>query len=122
MLSVSAFVMSVVWSHISPAGLLAAESADPNWISYLLNGGPFALVVLLVVMDKITNTSERDRLRAENATLREEIRVLNASIRTDIVPPLVQINSLMKDVVEELSYRGKYYLEPKDSAAAEGRR
>lgn len=91
-----------------PAGILAAGEGT-TWQDYLLNGGPFAVILLLVALDKITNTSERDRLRTENDTLREEIKVLNESIRGDIVPPLVQINSLMKDVIRELSVRGKYY-------------
>lgn len=67
------------------------------------------MVVLLMVMDKITTTSERDRLREENKDLKDEIKTLNESIRSEIVPPLVQINGLMKDVVKELSERGNYY-------------
>lgn len=85
---------------------------DPSteWVTYLLNGGPFALVVLLMITDKITTTGERDRLRLENIALRDEIKILNEGIRKDIVPPLVQINGLMKDVIEELSERrGRYY-------------
>lgn len=88
----------------------AASSSGTDWVNYLLNGGPFAVVVLLMVLDKLTTTSERDRLRAENAALRDEIKVLNESIRQEIVPPLVQMNELMRDVVSELSAaRGVYY-------------
>lgn len=89
----------------------AGGAADTQWVNYLLNGGPFALVVLLMVTDKITTTSERDRLRLENIALREEIKVLNEGIRKDIVPPLVQMNALMKDAIEELSSsrKGRYY-------------
>lgn len=87
--------------------LLAAES--PNYIDILLNGGPFALMVGLVVMDKMTNTSERDRLRVENEVLRNEIKILNESIRGDIVPPLVQVNGLMKDIIRLLSEKGQYF-------------
>lgn len=100
--------MNILDFMLVPTAVLAAEGGA-NWAEYLLNGGPFAIVVFLVVMDKITNTSERDRLRLENDVLREEIKVLNASIRSDIVPPLVQINSLMKDVVRELGNRGQYF-------------
>lgn len=92
------------------ATLIGAESAGGGeWINYLLNGGPFAIVVLLILMDKLTTTGERDRLRIENETLRDEIKVLNESIRKEIVPPLVQMNELMRDAVTELSDRGHYY-------------
>lgn len=101
-------LMLPIAAFIELQSIFAAESSG-DWVNYLLNGGPFAIVVLLVIMDKITNTSERDRLRVENSALREEIRVLNESIRNEIVPPLVQINALMKDVVVELSERGRYY-------------
>lgn len=98
------------------ASLIPFFSADttspPDWISYLLNGGPFAVVVLLVVLDKLTNTGERDRLRLENEVLRKEIKDLNQSIRNEIVPPLVQLNALMKDVIAELSDRR--YISPTD--------
>ena len=80
-----------------------AASSSPDWISYLLNGGPFAVVVLLIIMDKLTTTGERDRLRAENEVLRSDVKKLNEDIRLEIVPPLVQLNLLMKDVVKELS-------------------
>src|SRR5690606_36367443 len=90
--------------------LAAAEGVD--WVNYLLNGGPFAVVVLLIILDKITTTSERDRLRVENEVLRNEVRVLNDNIRKEIVPPLVQLNALMKDVLQELTDRGRYYPPP----------
>ena len=85
----------------------AAEAID--WVSYLLNGGPFAIVLLLVIMDKLTTTGERDRLKVENISLRDEVKLLNESIRKEIVPPLVQMNELMRDVVKELSDRGHYF-------------
>lgn len=108
-MSIVAYIVvgiSEIFAHIY------AATGDPSteWITYLLNGGPFALVVLLMVSDKITTTGERDRLRLENIALRDEIKILNEGIRKDIVPPLVQINGLMKDVIEELSERrGRYY-------------
>lgn len=92
--------------------LAAAETTPPDWVTYLLNGGPFAIVVFLMISDKITTTSERDRLRLENIALREEIKVLYESIRKDIVPPLVQVTGLMKDVIAELSERRGHYYPP----------
>lgn len=86
--------------------LILAATQTPDWISYLLNGGPFAVVVLLIIMDKLTTVGERDRLRTENNDLKGQIKDLNESIRNEIVPPLVQLNTLMKDVVEELADRG----------------
>lgn len=96
-----AYVVAYTWFN---SLLTAAETGNNvDWISYLLNGGPFAIVVLLIILDKLTPPGERDRLRAENQVLRDEIKVLNQNIREEIVPPLVQLNTLMKDVVEELA-------------------
>lgn len=93
--------------------VFAVESA-PEWVTYLLNGGPFAIVLLLIIMDKITTTGERDRLRKENEDLRVEIKSLNLNIQKEIMPPLIQLNILMKEVVIELArkentslYRGR---------------
>lgn len=85
--------------------ILAVE-ANGDFISYLLQGGPFAVVVLLFVLDKLTTTNERDRLRLENQELRTQIKDLNESIRNEIVPPLVQANTLMKDLVDEMAEKG----------------
>jgi hypothetical protein len=100
-------MLNIIYSLLGLFGFgsIAAEAASsmPEWISYLLNGGPFAFVVLLLIMDKLTTPGERDRLRAENQLLHDEIKVLNQNIREEVVPPLVQINSLMREVIEELS-------------------
>lgn len=92
----AAFVLAV------PIVLADAAADAPNWVSYLLNGGPFAIVLLLIIFDKITTTGERDRLRNENDELRQEIKDLNVSIRNEVMPPLVQLNSVMKDVAAEM--------------------
>lgn len=100
-----AYVTAVSWfiTIFAQASKTGGGSGGVDWVSYLLNGGPFAIVVLLIILDKLTPPGERDRLRTENLQLREEIKVLNANIRDEIVPPLVQLNTLMKDVVEELA-------------------
>lgn len=74
-----------------------------NWVTPLLNSGPFAMFLVLIVMDKITTPGERDRLRAENLELREEIKTLNNSLREEVMPPLIQMTALMKDVVEVIN-------------------
>src|SRR5690349_20948871 len=84
--------------------LLAQTSGgDINWITPLLNSGPFAMFLVLIVMDKITTPGERDRLRGENLQLREEIKTLNNSLREEVMPPLIQMTSLMKDVIEVIN-------------------
>jgi hypothetical protein len=98
--------------------LADASSSTPDWVNYLLNGGPFAVVLLLIILDKLTTTGERDRLRTENEVLKKEIKDLNLSIRSEVVPPLVQLNALMKDVVGELSER-KYHPPPRIRLAKE---
>lgn len=88
--------------------LADAAASTPDWINYLLNGGPFAFVVLLLIMDKLTTPGERDRLRGENQQLRDEIKALNENVREEVVPPLVQINALMREVIEELAHNKPY--------------
>jgi hypothetical protein len=81
--------------------ITAASASSPEWISYLLNGGPFAVLVLLILLDKLTTPVERDRLRTENEQLREQVKTLNESLRIDIVPPLMKLNELMKQVLDQ---------------------
>lgn len=88
--------------------ILAETASGIDWGSIISNGGPFALFCLLIVTDKITTVGERDRLRAKNDQLDNDMKVLNQSIKDDLLPPLIQINGLMKDVIKELSERGKY--------------
>lgn len=83
--------------------------ASTDWTAILLNGGGFGIMVALIIADKLTTVGERDRLRLKNDAQEQDIKALNESIRNDILPPLVQINGLMKDVIKELSQRGKYY-------------
>lgn len=84
--------------------LLAQEQAtqEANWVTYLLNGGPFAIVLLLIIFDKIGTHAERDRLRIENKELRDKNEDLNKVLRDEVVPPLTDLNRLMADVVQRL--------------------
>lgn len=84
---------------------LAAEAPiqqTSDWLGYLLNGGPFAIVLLLMILDKIGTNSERDRLRIENAALRDQNQNLNDTIRTEVVAPLTEQNRLMVEIVQIL--------------------
>jgi hypothetical protein len=92
-----AFIFSAV---VFAARMLAAT--DPSWTTYLLNGGPFAVVVLLIILDKLNTPGERDRLRVENELLKKQVAELNESIRKDIVPALTQVNTLNAQTIEVL--------------------
>ena len=80
-----ALIATALWAQTSPWG---------SWPESLLTGGPFAVILLLVVMDKIGTHGERDRLRVENESLRSEIRDLNANMRNEVVPALVEQSKL----------------------------
>ena len=89
-----------------PSGaLLAQASAGDPWVDSLLKGGPFAIVLLLIIMDKIGTHGERDRLRSENTELRQEIRELNKSLREDVAPLLKSNTDTMKQYVDFLEQR-----------------
>lgn len=77
-------------------------AAPTDWVQYLLQGGPFAIVLLLIIFDKIGTHAERDRLRVENENLRTKNDELNTVLREDVVPPLTELNRLMTDVVKRL--------------------
>jgi len=94
--------ITAVWGVVSILGQ-ASSPADIDWVTYITHGGPFGVVLLLVIFDKLTTTGERDRLRQENSELQVEVKTLNENIRKEIVPALVQLNQVMHDVVEEIS-------------------
>lgn len=73
-----------------PLFFAAGSTSDP-FVDTLLKGGPFAVVLSLIVMDKIGTNGERNRLRDENKEMREEIRGLNETMRSDIIPPLTEV-------------------------------
>lgn len=67
-----------------------ASSGSTDWLTYLLNGGPFAIVVILIVLDKLTTPYERDRLRLELEASQEREATLNDNLRNEIVPALTR--------------------------------
>jgi hypothetical protein len=80
------------------AAIFAAE-ADPasGVIDVLLKGGPFAIVLLLVIMDKITTPSERDLLRKKLDESQARERALYEGIKTDLTPALVANGALIAE-------------------------
>lgn len=87
------FRISLLFASITPlAGRVLAQSAsggaghDFQWVSYVLNGGPFAIVVFLLVTDRLTTPGERDRLRTELTASHEREERLNNNIREDFIP------------------------------------
>lgn len=84
-------------------------SPESSWLTYILNGGPFALVVFLFITDRLTTQGERDRLRAELDASHEREEKLNDAIRLDFVPSvtksleaIAQSKELMGQVLESL--------------------
>jgi hypothetical protein len=90
------------------AGLAATASTSDGVLDALLKGGPFAIVLLLIIMDKLGTNGERDRLRLENQALREQNQKLNDTIRTEVVPPLTEVNRLMSETLDVISDEGRF--------------
>lgn len=86
MIRLSLLLASFVPLGASVFAQVEGTGGDVNYINYLLNGGPFAIVVLLLVMDKLTTPGERDRLRVELTASHEREERLNVNIREQIVP------------------------------------
>jgi len=100
-----AAMASGMWVVRALAQSVPSASGDTSWFAYVVNGGPFAVVVILLVMDKLTTPGERDRLREQNAELAKMNEALNESIRRDILP-LISENTMAatrnREVVEKL--------------------
>jgi hypothetical protein len=74
-----------------------------DWGSEILKGGPAALVVFLLIIDKLCTPGERDRLRTELTAshLREE--ALNEFIRKEHVPLMTKNIEANTKVLEILA-------------------
>lgn len=94
--------LTLGWWGFASYHLAVETNPSGDWISYILNGGPFAIVVFLLVKDYLTTPYERNRLRIENDALRAEIKALNENVRQEIVPSVVKMNELMGQVVTHL--------------------
>jgi hypothetical protein len=70
-------------------------TSSDNWVDVLLKSGPWAIVVLLIIMDKLTTTGERDRLRLENTELRKTLQEAEIANRSMVIPALTESNRLL---------------------------
>lgn len=77
----------------------SAAASAPDFISYLLQGGPFAAVLALILLDKLTPTGERNRLREEVKEYKANIQELNKQM-LDVLPPLTEMLPLLRDLTE----------------------
>jgi hypothetical protein len=100
-------VMSILAAAADPAAGADGGGVPGDWIGYLLQGGPFAVVVILFIFEKLITPGERDRLREENKKYQQDIADLNLVIREQIIPLLGQNNETMKKVYEELTLNEK---------------
>jgi len=82
------FVLSFVLAATDSGG-------GDNWTEILLKSGPWAIVVLLIILDKLTPVGERDRLRNENTELRKALQETEISNRKDVMPALIESNRLL---------------------------
>ena len=93
---------------------LAAETAaapSQDWITYLLQGGPFAILVILFLLDKVAPTGERNELRKEKEEFKADIKDLNNQL-IQVIPQMKEIADNYRqladralDVVEDKRYR-----------------
>lgn len=102
----AAALTAVVWAQEAP-------TTGGGVLDALLKGGPFAIVLALIIFDKLGTNSERDRLRQENQALREQNQALNDTIRQEVVPPLTELNRLMSETLIVLSDETRFPLRPR---------
>jgi hypothetical protein len=107
--------MALYLALVPSTFLLAQASPSEPWVDSLLKGGPFAIVLLLIILDKIGTHGERDRLRVENTELRTEIRDLNKDLRENITPLLKQNADMNRQYVEHLEERERELRRPRQA-------
>lgn len=73
--------MFTLLAQAAPTG-----NTDLQWVAILLNSGPFAIVVYLILANKLITPGERDRLIQERQASQAREEKLNDFIRTEIVP------------------------------------
>lgn len=75
--------------------IAVTQGGSDNWTEILLKSGPWAIVVLLIILDKLTPVGERDRLRVENTELRKALQEADIANRKDTMPALIESNRLL---------------------------
>lgn len=98
----TALTITALWAAEAPV------NSSTDWVTVLLNGGPFAIVLLLILLDKLGTNSERDRLRTENAALREQNQTLNDEVRTEVIAPLAEQNRLVAEMLRILEDEDRF--------------
>jgi hypothetical protein len=109
----SAAVLALASTVASDAPGGAAAPTD--LLGILIQSGPFALFLGLIIIDKIAPTGERNRLREEVKEYKADMAQLNKTL-LEVLPPLTELlpvlRTLVMDRVEEhdpppTPYRGR---------------
>lgn len=94
-------------------------AGDIQWIGLLLNSGPFAIVVYLILSNKLITPGERDRLIAEVKAAQDREQKLNDYVRTEIVPLITRSTEASARNTEALEHTMRI-LENGDTAGKSG--
>lgn len=95
-------------------------ASGTDWTGYLLQGGPFAIILILILMDKLAPTGERNRLREENEKYKADIQTLNNKL-LEVLPPLTEAAHVMTRVGDLLEAMGNGNNDPPGSRGRGGR-
>lgn len=87
--------MILSWAILGLVLAISETGGSDNWTEILLKSGPWAIVVLLIIFDKLSPVGERDRLRAENTELRKTLQETEIANRKDVIPALTESNRLL---------------------------
>jgi hypothetical protein len=106
-----ALVLTATPIATDPSGSTGGTDA----ISYLLQGGPFAAVLALILLDKLTPTGERNRLREEVKEYKQNMAELNAQL-LNVLPPLTEMLPILRGIAESRSDSHDYAQQPRRGA------
>jgi hypothetical protein len=73
----------------------SSGSPPTDFFGVLLQSGPFAIILVLILTDKLAPTGERNRLRQEVADYKSEIQKLNDKL-LQVLPPLTELLPTMR--------------------------
>jgi hypothetical protein len=77
---------------------VSGGGAPLDIVGLLIQSGPFAFFLLLIIMDKVAPTGERNRLRDENAAYKTSTQELNNRL-LELMPPLLAFTDKLEKLV-----------------------
>lgn len=82
--------------------LIAAEGAGSiDWVQILSQGGPWAIFVLLIIMNKLVPQGSHDRVIKENEQLKVKLERIEKVFEEQVIPAMVRYSDSLSRRVDQ---------------------